>query len=217
MKNAIALLVGAVAAGAGFGAASHYMGDDGQASVEAVAPSIDLAAELQSLRDANLALRERVRVLEQAPLDDPREPLDSSYAEFEKEVREFMAGVDSGRTVQPVLIADVEDALSSIRREEKQASQAVREEKRAQWEEQRITKMSDMLGLSATQTDEVRTLFTERAARNTEMVRVWEETGDREVAGQMKLDNATLHREGLERVLTPAQLETLAASRIDDK
>ena len=77
--------------------------------------------------------------------------------------------------------------------------------------------MTEMLGLSSVQIDDVRRLNEERGARNTEMKRVWEETRDPAAAGEMKRTNATLYREGLETVLTPSQLETLDASRSADK
>lgn len=216
MKNALALLVGAVAAGAGFGALSHFTRDAADVSEDAVSPEFDLAAELQSLRDQNAELLQRVRALE-SPLETPRIAADTSFEEFKAEIRELVANSASSTPVQPVLITDVEDALTAIRREEKQTAFAQKSESRQQLQEQRLTKMTEMLGLSSVQIDDVRRLNEERGARNTEMKRVWEETRDPAAAGEMKRTNATLYREGLETVLTPSQLETLDASRSADK
>ena len=121
MKNALALLVGAVAAGAGFGALSHFTRDAADVSEDAVSPEFDLAAELQSLRDQNAELLERVRALE-SPLETPRIAADTSFEEFKAEIRELVANSASSTPVQPVLITDVEDALTAIRREEKQTA-----------------------------------------------------------------------------------------------
>ena len=122
MNNAAAFVVGALAAGAGFAATTHLIHSKEApiATEDAVSPEFDLAAELQSLRDQNADLIERVRALE-TPLDAPRVEADTSDLEaFKEEVRAFMAKSGSAKTqVQPVLISDVEDALSAIRTEEK--------------------------------------------------------------------------------------------------
>jgi hypothetical protein len=207
-KNALSFLFGAIAAGAGFSAATHFMhsSDDAESGEEAVRPEFDLVAELQDLRDQNADLLERVRALE-SPLDTPRVAADTSFEEFKQEIRALVTNAPPSKQVQPVLIADVENALSAIRKEEKQDD----------WQEQRITKLTDMLSLTSNQADEMRTLHAERAVRNEEMKRVWQETGNRQVVGAMKTENAATYREGLERVLTPTQLETFDASRPGDK
>lgn len=109
----------------------------------------------------------------------------------------------------PELRQQVEQALQSIRADEALARDRGKLEHAARLVENRLQRLTPLLGLSATQVDQLRAVFTAHEQRNLEITRLWEQNPDPVLVGEAKRRGAEDHARALAAVLTPTQLEQL--------
>ncbi len=190
---------------------------DGQAELDAaLEPGVETVsvAEFNRLIESIERLRERVLDLEARPNGEVVERVslaDEAGDDFEAEVREFMAAVKSGKTTQEYSVPKVAEALEVIREEERAAKEQKWEEQRLAKQEAALTRITEQLQLSGWQTDEFRTLLTNRHAANVDLKERWEAGEDPAVLGQEKEANRLANEEAIARVLSPQQLESYRA------
>jgi len=189
----------------------------GQADLDAAlapGPETVSVAEFNRLTESIERLRERVLDLEARPDREIVERVslnDENGEDFETEVREFMAAVKSGKTTPEYSVPKVAEALEMIREEERTAKEQKWEEQRLAKQEATLTKLAEELELSGWQTDEFRTLLTNRHAANVDLKERWEAGEDPAVLGQEKEANSRANEEAIARVLSPQQLESYRA------
>ncbi len=176
-----------------------------------------LRTELEQLRAENEKLRVRLGALEVREPSSERILVGeyvsmSAFQELEEKVAEMLRPSPSAPGEPHALKAQVEEALSAVRQDEAEVRAQRALEKQAAQLEGRVSKMTNWLGLSTFQQDEMRVLLTQRDERNNELTRQWKQGGDPEVLGAQKQTNAQLHWEGLQQVLTPEQLETMSSA-----
>lgn len=124
---------------------------------------------------------------------------------LESDLRAEFAGADRKLRSEPSrLQEDVAIALDEVRRVERETAQE------AKWAaaalDKRMVVYQEKLGLSASQTDGLRTVLEARTARYQEIQRLWQE-GDREAVGTMKREESQVFTIELEGVLNSQQVE----------
>lgn len=179
----------------------------------------ELLDQIRGLRDANQELRQRLAALELRPAPETRSPAQDFvprevFDAFKEEVEDWMvdrivAAADSPeQAATPEFREQVAEALQSIRKNEAVVRVKKDQEHRAAELEERVTRVSEWLALDSFQTNEMRTILSEKDERDRLLIRMWEEGTDNEVLGDTKRANREEFQTALERVLAPQQLET---------
>ncbi|MCP5023556.1 MAG: hypothetical protein GY930_17530 [bacterium] len=178
-----------------------------------VGPTLDLAAELNALRQENETLSARISDLELRPMSQERvsalETPSSDASAFEQEVRAWMKQMQSKSVASPSIFhSDVQDALATIRGQEAVQRAEVKRRQRDEWISGTIAKLAPDLGLSQQQTREMETAWLAKAELDAELSRLWKsgEMG-REELGHMKETNEQQHQDSLRGFLLPQQYE----------
>lgn len=179
----------------------------------------DVTEELQDLRAQNDVLRSRIAALELRPVSQSRTSVGefASVADLESlrdQVNALIEGESNLTTSAPVALKNqVALALEAARQDEAHQAEQRRLEKQAARLENRVSKMADWLGLNDHQATEMRAVLTQKDERDNELSRVWKETGDTQVAGQLKRDNHELHLQDVQQILDVDQYETYTTRR----
>ena len=200
------LLVVIVLASASAAMTSSLLSSEPVEVMKELSPSVDLVAQLNSLREENAALSQRILELELRPMPTERvSAIDTS--EFEDEVRAWMEQMEKGDTASPVALqSKVEDALTSIREQEALQKQQIKNQRREEWGWSVIEKFAPDLGLTQFQTEEMGRTWIAKAAMDDELGRLWE-AGEipREEIGQIKEANEVQHQANLQGFLSAQQ------------
>lgn len=197
--------VGAVTAAGSIHLAHHGVRETAGNDVLVPSPDPrDHSEEFDDLRRRNRELSERIAALEARAQVSERTPAAAPTTPgFEAEVREFMARVEE-RAREPEFRV-VEEALQTIRTEERQAKELKWREQRERKLEAQLAEFASRLALDATQTGEVRTLWNERAAFYEDLKSRWQDgAADEDMAAAKETQEASFQA-GLARILTPAQ------------
>ncbi len=175
--------------------------------------TLELAAELDALRQENEALSARISDLELRPISQERvsaaEIPSANASEFEQEVRAWMKQMQSKSVANPAAFhSDVEDALTSIRSQEAVQKAEVKRRQRDEWISGTVAKLAPELGLTQLQTQEMESAWLAKAELDAELSRLWKsgEMGGEEL-GQMKVANEQQHQDSLQGFLLPQQYE----------
>ena len=161
-------------------------------------------------------LEERLVALEQGERLQPaaRVPVGSEFVS-RAEVEELLG--EAGERVAgkvPVVKSEAElrefvaGALDEVRAEEQTRKVREWQVERQERMEETVSKLDSQLGLSAYQSDRMRTALLVRFEREAELLRRWEEGEDAGVLGEIKRDDRELHLQEVAEFLAPAQLES---------
>ena len=185
--------------------------------------SSNLDASVEKLLAETADLKKRVSTLELAPVGPTateREAVEDD--ELDARIEELLAWADSMKEGAPVkkanLKVDVEDALQAIRQEELAKKQQRQQERYDEYQEERLAKISQELGLNSVQEQGLRNLWQDRDQRVVQMKNDWEAgtLGMRE-AGEVKTSIRDDYQAGLQELLTPSQLESMREMEGEDK
>lgn len=223
-------LLGGIVAGAlagaltGFAAASLFAPVPDDAPVPAViAPRTgdagELRGELDALRSKNFELSQRIAELEDLgqELAQTRVPArDASEVTVDVEtvdqLRRLTAALeDPGTPLPESLVAGVSTALQHIREDEERAREEVRRAAQADRLDERIAALTERLGLTLVQADQMRTHLESMSDWRNELMREARDSGD---FGSIRDQMRGLRDEAeaaLGQILTPAQLEDFRA------
>ncbi len=203
----LALALAAGAAGAAV-ASSLILSKTTPDSVTIAPVDTEVEARLRDLADQNQALRDRLAALESRPRTARRMPArQAADPVFEKEVRTFMAEVET-HGARPVALSDsVRTTLETIRGEERAAKDEIRRQRRSEWVSGYITKLSPQLQLSAVQASEMEVLFLEKAESDAHLTTLWEQGVPREELGEIKVASQEVLNLGIQGVLSAEQFE----------
>ncbi len=133
----------------------------------------DLRAELEELQSQNREMQSRIDMLEMLPDVSSVAPAartsvaeEESLAEKERMLDELlgrMSQADDGATVPPNLTDQVKQVYADIRREEEEAREKEREQRRKDAFDDRINRYAKELGLNAYQTNQMHETLTKEA------------------------------------------------------
>jgi hypothetical protein len=198
---AVALLLGSPAADA-----PRLVAPQHAASAQDAA----LAARVAGLEERGRALQEqfaRLEALQVAASRAPAEPgvspadLEALRAELER----ALAGKPEPRPAD--LEAQVADALTTIRREERAEAYRGQRERRLERLDEVLPQLEQRLGLTRYQSGRMRTALEARYEREAELLSLWQGGAGDEVVGQQKQADAEAFREELASFLTEDQLQ----------
>lgn len=176
-------------------------------------PNPDLLTQLESLREENAALSERIAHLELRPAPTERAPANPLASPgFEAEVRAWMASREEDDGYTPVALqSKVEEVLTSIRQQEEFQEQQVKLQRRDEFITSTIAKIAPDLGLTQYQMDEMNRTWVAKSEADAELGRLWNEGIDRENIGELKRTNEEAHQADLQAFLSTEQYESYAA------
>lgn len=226
MKNPIALsLVALVASlvalgsilvqGATDPAGGAATSEGATVSRDTVAP--DLAARVESLAAENAVLRDRIAMLETAPVAAER-TVDTSTLVPRDEFDAFRDEVMKALEGETMLAASASKKPDAFKEQVAQALQEVRHKETAEkWQsgvqkrvdaiDETMPKIERWLELTPDQSSSMRTALLAQYERQQEYIRQWEAGADDEIIGELKTaDNEALRTE-LSGFLSPEQLE----------
>ena len=177
----------------------------------------DLAQEVQSLREQNTDLMQRIVDLEmQASLasntSERREPArletDEELEAMKADMAALLATMNGKSDNIPAnFTATVSTALNDIREQEEAEREQRREERRVERNEQRIQQVAEKLGLNPTQVNDLRdhvNLFDEKRSALFAEARELGDWGSMREAGRALRDEAEA---GIQNILSPAQYQ----------
>lgn len=137
-----------------------------------------------------------------------REEFEALRAELE-EALAVKEGLHATPLADPEAFEEqVADSLARIRKEEAVKSVREKQDQRADRLDQDVAKVEDWLGLSAPQSDSLRTALLTQYEREAEIRRLWEEGTPDEVLGEQKQADREAFYADLGGFLDPDQLET---------
>ncbi len=183
-----------------------------------------VAARFQSLRDANDALRKRIELLEMQPAPAARTPLGPGLAvdlgaeqgepsKLAKGPQAFK-GTDGNLGLDgpfdPEFELEVQRVIETMREEERQEQQRKKQAQRERKQDAQLEWMTERLGLTQYQADEVRAAWTAREESYAELEALWEAGVDVETMAVAKQSTHDEYQAQMEMILTPEQLELLA-------
>ena len=173
----------------------------------------DLRAELAGLKAANEDLALRLASVEARPaVVQPRTPVAEAAPQME-EVRELVTALQQPDANAPQLETFVLDVLDQKEEREEAARRERREQARAERLDLRMGELTEALGLSPYQADEMRTILAGESARRDALITQMRESGDfdrRAMRESMETVRGEVHG-ALETVLTPEQLDAYQA------
>ncbi len=189
----------------------------GQAAAGVLEPGV--AGRVVELEAQVLALKERVEAIEIRPasLVAPR-TLASGASVSQEELEELRAALEEALAAKEMLkdtpLGDPEmfeeqvaDSLTKIRKEEAMRSYRQHQDKQAEQLEVDVAKIEGWLGLSAPQSDSLRTALLTHYDRQAEVRRLWEEGAPDEILGEQKQADGEAFYADLGEFLDPEQLE----------
>jgi len=195
--------------------------DEGLSALPAPGPEVELLARVEALSEENSELRERLTKLELRPAAQKREPAMQGFATVEEvdvlrselaALREELASPDMlpARPIEasPAFKDQVASTLTQLRKQERVDKVRSQLDRRLEHLEETMPKINEWLGLSAHQSNEMRSALLARYDRESELVRRWEAGEDPELLGEVKVADREAHRNDVRAFLTPDQLAT---------
>jgi hypothetical protein len=219
MKPALPMILAAALAGAVAGGLVVALvpgggdGDGGTSPSEATRVQ-RLSTQVDVLQDGIDDLQRQVRQLELAMLTMPPEeeaatpltPPPAPRVDGTEAALAALAGDDA--QVEEVLKARVADVVADLRAAEEQARDERREEMRQQMLEDRLTQLTEQLGLDTYQAGRMRETLTDADTKRGELFRSAREEGGWGTLRTGMEELRTSTRQDLETFLTPSQLES---------
>lgn len=223
MKSALAISISAlflsVTALVGFWMNSKRIPEG---SVEPIAPAstahnAELLASIDALNErlARVELRP-APVAQRAPVGGgeefvTREEFDALRAELQAALL-VRAGSAGGRELQSdEFKQQLASTLTELRKDEVAEKFEAKHEKRTAQLDLTLPKLQDALGMTATQTNQMRSAMLAQYEREAELLRRWRAGEDDEVLGELKQSDQETHRAELREFLSEEQLETLGS------
>lgn len=187
-------------------------------------PDSALTARLEALVEENRALATRLDLLELQPASAARRPLAADPAHGEGEfvtraeldaLREELASARAAGGYEPGEPATFQDqvavALDAIRKEQQVDKVRSSQEQWLEQLDERMPKLEQQLGLSATQSWQLRSVMLAKYDRDQELIRRWEAGVDPDVLGEEKAANTQSFQDDVSGFLSPQQQEDLYA------
>lgn len=213
----IALLAGA-AAGAGGAMVTTVLTMPVDTASKGSAALVDdgvksLSKEIAELRRENGVLMDRLRALEERPVDGSSMRVaaapTASVSELEKRVADLQAALEvaPGQVAPPAVRATVRAELQSIEEEKQRQVEQDREARRIERVDQRMTELTTSLGLDTGQARQMREVLIDESARRDQMFNAMREGGDW-ANGREEMQALRKDVEGrLTQFLTPEQVQ----------
>ena len=194
---------------------SSGSGEGGAVSPPDSGAQAALLARLDALAEDNRALRERIAVLELRPAAGSRAPVvpleglvaQEEFDAFRTRVEATLARLGPLPQEPGEFQEQVAEALSTIRKQERVAQVRSSMEQRLAELDEMMPRLEQRLGLSAYQSNRMRSALLARYERDDELVRMWEDGADNQVLGERKASNHQAFREELSGFLSPQQQE----------
>ena len=210
-------LTGGIAGGAAGAAVALLLGSPSADAPPPVAPQhtasaqdAALVARVAGLEEQGRALQDelaRLEALQAAASRAPAGPVVSpeDLEALRAELESAVAGAAVPRSVD--LEAQVADALTTIRREERAEVYRGQQERRLERLDEVLPRLEQRLVLTRYQSSRMRRALTDRYEREAELLGLWQEGASDEVVGQQKRADAEAFRDELASFLTEDQLE----------
>jgi hypothetical protein len=221
VAGALAGAVAGLAASSFFAPARETASDPAKISLSPggsadIGGTSEIRAELETLRAKNVDLSQRLAELEDLrwELEQTRVPARENPSDVAIDVetvdqlRRLTAALeDPGTPLPENLLAGVSSALQTIREEEDRERDEQRRAAEAERFDERIVDLTDRLGLTLVQTDQMRGHMETMSDRRSELMREARDSGD---FGSIRQQMRGLRDEanaGLGEILTPAQFD----------
>jgi hypothetical protein len=177
------------------------------------APAQDaaLVARVVGLEEQGRALQEQLARLEALQVAASRAPAEPAVSPEDLEaLRAELESALAGAAAPPStdLEAQVADALTTIRREERAEAYRGQHERRLERLDEVLPQLEQRLGLTRYQTSRMRTALESRYEREAELLSLWQGGAGDEVVGQQKQADSDAFRDELASFLTEDQLQS---------
>lgn len=221
MRNTlVSILLAGLFGGIVGAAAHHFLASDGSASSTdesstAVGPAGEsvLLDRLTALEARERALSQEIALWRSAPAPSPRAPAEGQYASLAdlESLRNRLDAELAARKATPVRQEEfrdqVEDALTTIRKQESVTAMRGYQEKRRARLDTDVGTISSKLRLSSHQADQMRAALDAQYVREDEQLRLWEEGVPKEEIGARKQADGEQFARDVGQFLDKDQLE----------
>ena len=228
MKNALALalvaLVVSLVALVGMLLGSRAEVDPQTGSVMPVERAdAEVLARLDELVSELRGLRNRVDMLEAAPVRSSRAPAEEAVASKEEfdalkeEVRSVIQDQDGLPVRSEVFQEQVAETLQKLQEEAADEKERLQYERRTSQVGNAVEKLDTRLDLTPAQANSMEVALLARYERQAELSQLWNQGGDLEVVGELKLADAVAFEAELASFLTIEQLELFQSEQTTGK